>query len=66
MMQAPLSITTSLNGPYDNAFDPSGRLRYRYRGTDPGHRDNIGLLFAKENHLSLVYFHSCRSILSRR
>lgn len=29
--------------PYDDEFDPSGFLRYRYRGNDPAHRDNAGL-----------------------
>ncbi|MDE0349609.1 MAG: HNH endonuclease [Gammaproteobacteria bacterium] len=57
VMRAPLSITTSPNGPYDDAFDPSGRLRYRFRGKDPAHRDNQGLVFAKENRLPLLYFH---------
>ena len=56
-MGAPLSVTTSPNGPYDDAFDPSGRLRYRFRGNDPTHRDNQGLVFAKDNRLPLVYFH---------
>ena len=56
-MGAPLSITTSPSGPYDDAFDPSGRLRYRFRGTDPTHRENRGLVFAKDNRLPLIYFH---------
>ena len=55
-MQVPLSITTSPNGPYDDAFGPSG-LRYRYRGTDPEHRDNRGLRFAMQYQLPMVYFH---------
>ena len=56
-MRAPLSITTSPNGPYDDAFDPGGRLRYRFWGADPAHRENQGLVFAKDNRLPLVYFH---------
>ncbi|MDE0190880.1 MAG: HNH endonuclease [Gammaproteobacteria bacterium] len=56
LMQVPISITTSPNGPYNDAFTPSG-LRYRYRGTDPEHRDNRGLRFAMRNQLPLVYFH---------
>lgn len=56
VMKAPLSITTSPNGPYNDAFGPSG-LRYRYRGTDPEHRDNRGLRFAMRNQLPMVYFH---------
>src|SRR3989338_8666304 len=38
----PLSITTvpvveGEDRPYDDAFGDDGLLRYRYRGTDPGH-----------------------------
>ena len=57
VMDVPLSITTSPNGPYDDAFGSDGLLRYRYRGTDPDHRDNRGLRFAMEHRLPLVYFH---------
>ena len=57
LMQAPLSITTSPKGPYDDALGPDNLLRYRYRGTDPGHRDNVGLRFAMQNSLPLAYFH---------
>ena len=56
-MEVPVSITTSPNGPYDDAFGSDGLLRYRYRGTDPNHRDNKGLRFAMEERLPLVYFH---------
>ena len=57
ILEAPLSITTAPNGPYDDAFAADGLLRYRYRGTDPNHRDNRGLRFAMEQRLPLVYFH---------
>lgn len=57
LMEIPISITTSPNGPYDDAFGSDGLLRYRYRGTDPSHRDNRGLRFAMEERLPLVYFH---------
>lgn len=53
---APISITTSASGPYDDAFD-GDLLRYRYRGTDPNHRDNAGLREAMRLRLPLVYFH---------
>lgn len=56
-MSIPLSITTVPSGPYDDGFDGSGVLHYRYRGTDPFHRDNVGLRFAMEERLPLVYFH---------
>ena len=54
---APLSITTAPSGPYDDSFGPDGLLRYRYRGTDPSHADNVGLRFAMRERLPLVYFH---------
>src|SRR5689334_11551430 len=57
MPSAPLSITTTPGGPYDDAFGPDGLLRYRYRGTDPEHPDNVGLRTAMKLRLPLVYFH---------
>lgn len=54
-MQFPLSITTSPESPYDDKMDESGILKYRYRGTDPDHRDNIGLREAYKRKLPLVY-----------
>ena len=57
LMQVPLSITTSPKGPYDDAFGSDNLVRYRYRGTDPQHRDNVGLRFAMQNGLPLAYFH---------
>ncbi len=57
LRQAPLSITTSPEGPYDDSFGPDDLLRYRYRGTDPNHPDNRGLRLAMESRLPLVYFH---------
>jgi putative restriction endonuclease len=53
----PLSIRTSPGGPYDDGFVSGGRLRYRYRGTDPGHAENVGLRRAMELRAPLVYFH---------
>ena len=57
LMQVPLSITTSPKGPYDDAIGSDNLVRYRYRGTDPQHRDNVGLRFAMQNGLPLAYFH---------
>jgi putative restriction endonuclease len=54
---APLSITTSPNSPYDDAFGKDQLLRYRYRGTDPEHPDNVGLRHAMLQRIPLVYFH---------
>ncbi len=57
LSDAPLSITTAPNGPYDDAFGPNDLLRYRYRGTDPDHPENRRLRFAMQERLPLVYFH---------
>ena len=57
LMRVPLSITTAPKGPYHDAIGSDNLLRYRYRGTDPGHRDNVGLRFAMHNRLPLAYFH---------
>lgn len=57
VLEVPLSFTTAPRGPYDDAFGPDGLLQYRYRGTDPNHRDNRGLRFAMEERLPLIYFH---------
>lgn len=57
LMQAPLSITTSPNGPYTDRISSGNLLEYRYRGTDPGHHDNVGLRFAMQHSLPLAYFY---------
>jgi len=53
----PLSITTAPNGPYKDVLDPGGLLLYKYRGTDPKHRDNVGVRLAFEHKIPLVYLH---------
>jgi putative restriction endonuclease len=60
--EIPLSITTvpaveGVRRPYDDAFGEDGLLRYRYRGRDPSHRDNVGLRLAMQRHTPLIYFH---------
>ena len=57
VMQVPISITTSPQGPYDDAIGPDNLLQYRYRGTDPDHPDNVGLRFVMSRELPLAYFH---------
>jgi putative restriction endonuclease len=62
ILQLPLSITTvppsdRAGQPYDDTFDPGGLLRYRYRGTDPTHRDNVGLRQAMRDQVPLIYFY---------
>ena len=56
-MELPISITTVPSGPYDDEFGYDGLLLYRYRGTDPSHRDNEGLRRAMQIGTPLVYFH---------
>ena len=56
-MELPISITTVPSGPYDDEFGYDGLLLYRYRGTDPNHRDNVGLRRAMQLGIPLIYFH---------
>ena len=57
VMDLPLSITTAPDGPYEDAFSQDGLLQYKYRGTDPFHRDNVGLRECMRRKLPLVYLH---------
>lgn len=57
ILDFPLTITTAPKGPYDDYFGTDGFLLYRYRGTDPNHRDNVGLRKVYELNLPLIYFH---------
>jgi hypothetical protein len=43
--------------PYDDSIGDDGLLRYRYRGTDPRHPDNVGLRLAMQQNTPLIYFH---------
>ncbi|MBL8224830.1 MAG: HNH endonuclease [Chromatiales bacterium] len=55
----PLSITTTSQGPYQDAFEPEGKyLLYSYRGSDPNHHENRGLRDAMRDRIPLIYFHS--------
>jgi putative restriction endonuclease len=57
--ELPLSVTTVVNGPYTDSFDDrTGTLQYSYRGTDPGHRDNVGVRRVMRERVPLVYFHA--------
>lgn len=57
ILDLPLSITTAPKGPYDDYFGNDNFLIYRYRGTDPNHRDNVGLRKVFELKRPLVYLH---------
>ena len=56
-MELPLSIYTRPDGPYPDFIMDDGFLVYRYRGTDPNHRDNVGLRTAMHKRTPLVYFY---------
>lgn len=58
--EIPLSIRTApveagKPRPYDDGLDEHGLLSYRYRGTDPGHAENVGLRKAMQRGVALVY-----------
>lgn len=60
--EIPLTITTVpiVEGkarPYEDGMDDQGLLRYKYRGTDPAHRDNVGLRLAMERQTPLIYLY---------
>ena len=57
LAEIPLTITTVSDGPYDDSFRSDGLLRYKYRGTDPEHPDNVGLRKALQRRVPLVHFH---------
>lgn len=53
---AALSIQTSVESPYEDEHDlNSGKIVYKYRGTDPNHHDNVALRRAMQRALPLVY-----------
>jgi putative restriction endonuclease len=56
-LDLPISIQTAPKGPYDDYFAKDGFLLYRYRGTDPNQRDNVGLRKVMGLKRPLVYFH---------
>jgi len=56
LLEFPLSITTVPNGPYSDIPDKEGNWLYKYRGTDPSHRDNVGLREAMKRQIPLIYF----------
>ena len=57
ILDIPLSITAIPDGPYDDGYLTDTLIRYRYRGTDPQHRDNRGLREAMKQRIPLVYFY---------
>lgn len=59
-LSIPLSITTVVDGPYDDKMGADQLLRYRYRKGSPQHPDNVGLREAMRLRKPLVYFHALR------
>jgi len=60
--EMPLTITTvpvveGKHRPYEDEIEQDGLLKYRYRGTDPQHRDNVGLRRAMERRIPLIYLY---------
>ncbi len=53
--ELPLTITTSPGGPYEDSVDDSGLLLYKYRGTNPSHKDNVGLRELMQANTPLIY-----------
>jgi hypothetical protein len=60
ILQLPLTITTAppVQGKepaYDDQVGEDGLLRYRYRGTDVRHRDNVGVRELMRRGIPLIY-----------
>lgn len=58
--EMPLTFTTvppkpGVPAPYHDELGPDGLIRYRYRGTDPSHRDNLGMKLAAQREVPLIY-----------
>lgn len=52
----PLSITTIPGGPYDDDLrDGASVIHYRYRGTNAGHHENVGVRLARGTQTPLIY-----------
>ena len=55
VMKFPLSITTTPNSQYDDAFRKNEYLYYKYRGNNIYHRDNVGLRECMKRGVPLIY-----------
>jgi putative restriction endonuclease len=58
---AALAIRTTFTSPnkvppYNDTIGPDGLQRYKYRGTDPNHPENVALRRAFEKDLPLIWF----------
>ncbi len=57
LLELPISITTIINGPYDDSDEDNGIFIYKYRGNDPYHYANVGLRNLMNQKIPLIYFH---------
>jgi putative restriction endonuclease len=60
--EIPISITTvpvveGKRRPYDDEIGADGLMRYKYRGNDLMHKDNVGLRLAMQRSVPLIYFY---------
>ena len=58
VLDLPISIATSPNRPYNDAFNEDGLLDYHYRKDEAGSVDNNGLRSVMLKGLPIVYFHA--------
>ncbi len=56
-LRYPISIKTSVTGPYKDTFAAEHLLTYKYKGTDPFDPANRGLRELMKQQLPLVYFY---------
>lgn len=61
VLDLPISIRTAYRSageerPYADEVDSDGYLLYRYRGTDPGHYQNVWLRQVRDQAIPLLYF----------
>jgi putative restriction endonuclease len=60
LVDMPLSFYTAppepgKPAPYHDELGSDGLIHYRYRGTDPSHRDNVGMKLAAQREVPLIY-----------
>lgn len=60
LKEMPLTITTAppvegKSAPYEDEIGVDGLIKYRYRGTNPNHRENAGLRTAMQTRTPLIY-----------
>lgn len=56
LSDAPISITTSPNSPYEDAVLGEDLILYKYRGDNAEHHENVGLRKAMKEAIPLAYF----------